>query len=107
MIFNSAILETLPGHELLPTEAGQYLLCGIHELKKEVEELQAEIRLLKGYSAKPVIRSVRLKKPDDVKVGHEDNKRAGSEKAHKTKSLTIHSEQIIEAEGVLEIQRIQ
>lgn len=100
MKFNSAVLSTLPGSELLSTDVGQYLLCIIQELQQTVEELNAEIRLLKGHSPKPAIAPSRMEKASQVSVKRKGDKRAGSAKAQKTKNLTIHHEKIVEAEGV-------
>jgi hypothetical protein len=86
-------------HEQLYAYVGQ-----VESLKKKVEELESEIRKLKGLPSKPNIKPSKLDEPqqENEKDNAENRteKRPGSEKRHKKETLEIHEQKEVKAEGV-------
>lgn len=96
MTFDTPKIKTLGTDELIQTPLVQYLLGVCQTQSEKIEELEAEIRLLKDHPKKPAIKPSTiedLKKEETLKDGE---KRAGSDKREKTKELKIHKESVIE-----------
>ncbi len=93
-------IQTLLTPELLKIPLVEQLLDLIEKQAKKIEQLDAEIKRLKGHPQKPEIKASRIengKKNTSVK---NKDKRAGSEKRSKTKDLEISRDEIIKVVGV-------
>lgn len=99
MIFDHSKIKPLSTNDLLETPLVQYLLEVCQKQSEKIEELEAEIKQLKGHPQKPIIRPSKIELPFKGPTSKKVEKRAGSEKRQKTRDLIISKDEIIEAEG--------
>jgi hypothetical protein len=98
--FNISEIGSLCTEELLQVPLVQYLIEVCQRQSEEIEMLKAEIRLLKGHPKKPNVQAGNIEKAPKEETVKSGEKRKGSSKREKTKELTIHREEIIEAQDV-------
>ena len=78
MILDHSKIKSLSTNNLLEIPLVQYLLEVCQKQSEKIDELEAEIKLLKGHPQKPIIRPSKIEKPEKESTSKEDEKRAGS-----------------------------